>query len=337
LFVILSWVISIASAQVAYDPNSIPGWGRSQCDLFALSPYDIILDRLDSQTMPNNFRSPTFLKPAKHQTVDLKGFNSLRISGSGQFSEGQFKEMLAHLKRTHKVEPEHVIVIDLREEPHAYINGHAVTWYYGPLSYQQGKIPESVMQEEQSRLTQLKAHEHAMIYTILKHEDGMPLNKKPRHEKIQTLKEEAEMVKQLGARYIRLPVTDHFHPENQDVDQFLEIMQTLKPTDWLHFKCRGGKGRTTTFMAMYDMIKNPGLKKEDFLKRQTLIDGIDLTYIPKGKKLWKQKLGRDRIQFLATFYDYVHAVDGYGKMRWTDWVLKHIPDAYHTFQVNCSD
>lgn len=315
---------TIAHGQVAYDPHSIPGWGRNQpCDSFVLSPYDIILDTINGDVMPNQFRSPTFLKPSSVQTVNLKGFNTLRVSGSGQYSQGQLKQMITHLKRAHQVNPENLLIVDLREEPHGFINGHAITWYYGPLSYQYGKTQEQVLQDEHRRVDLVSHQPNVMIYTIKKHRDGMPSNKTPRIEKVEEVKNEEQLVAQLGAKYIRIPVTDHFRPEDKDVDQFLEVIAQLKPNDWVHFKCRGGRGRTTTFMAMYDMIKNPDMKKEDVTARQTFLDGTDLKRATTVQHYWKRKLNNDRIHFIDIFYDYVHALDGYGKMKWSAWVLKH--------------
>ncbi len=319
--------------QVAYDPHSIPGWGRgSACETFALSPYDIVLDALNGDVMPNQFRSPTFVKPSQNQTINLKGFSSLRMSGSGQYSQGQLKQMFSHLKRYHQVNPENIIVVDLREEPHGFINGHAVTWYYGPLSYQFGKHPDEVLQDERRRVKLTRGQPYAMINTIKKHKDGMPANKAPHLEKIEEVKSEEEVITELGARYVRLPVTDHFRPEDKDVDQFLELVASLKPNDWLHLKCRGGRGRTTTFMAIYDMIKNPDMKKEDVAARQTFLDGTDLKRATKAQHYWKKKLNKDRIHFIEIFYDYIHASDGYGKMKWSDWVVKH--DLDHSEELN---
>jgi protein-tyrosine phosphatase len=316
--------ITVVQGQVAYDPHSIPGWGRGQaCDTFVLSPYDIVLDSLNSDVMPNQFRSPTFIKPSTTQAVNLTGFNALRMSGSGQYAKGQLKQMFIHLKRSHNVNPENIIVVDLREEPHGYINGHAITWYYGPLSYQYGKTPNQVLADERQRVTFVKSEPYATIYTIKKHRDGMPFNKTPRLEKVEDVQNEEQAVTELGARYVRLPVTDHFRPEDKDVDQFLELIAQLKSNDWLHLKCRGGRGRTTTFMAIYDMIKNPNIKKEDVVGRQTFLGGTDLKRVTKAQHYWKKKLNYDRVHFIDTFYDYVHAKDGYGKMKWSDWVTKH--------------
>lgn len=42
-------------------------------------------------------------------------------------------------------------------------------------------------------------------------------------------------------------------PEN--IDEFIKLYKSLPKDAWLHFHCEAGKGRTTTFLAMYDMMK----------------------------------------------------------------------------------
>ena len=332
---ITAWLIGIVAnpenAQVAYNPNSIPGWSRTgvdygDSDVFVFSPYDIILDAANTQTLPNNFRTPAFLKPAKANQVDISGFNALRVSGSGQFSESQFEYLIRHLSKAHKVNLKDIIIVDLREEPHGFINGDAVTWYYGPLSYQQFKSPGAVLESEHQRLDLLSTQEFVIINSQSKHSDGMIDSKKPQVIRRINHYNEEQLAKKLGVGYVRIPVTDHFMPEPQDVDLFLKFYQTVGDKKWLHFKCRGGKGRTTTFMTLVDMLKNPKVTKADFFKRQTMIQGTDLTLVAGGTKSWKRLLSKSRLQFIGLFYDYLHAKDGYGHKSWSAWISQYPPD-----------
>src|SRR5262249_320118 len=49
------------------------------------------------------------------------------------------------------------------------------------------------------------------------------------------------------------PVTDHF-PPFQMLEPFITLFTQIDPAkDWVHFHCHGGDGRTTTFLALYDM------------------------------------------------------------------------------------
>lgn len=337
-FIFLFFIkITACFSQVAYDPHSIIGWNAMAFyDGYVLAPYDVILDVANNQSLPAKFRSPKFLKPAKEIKINLLGFNDLKISGSGQFSRDQLVELVKYLNKRHHLRLENIIIVDLREEGHGFINGDAVTFFYGPLTVQQNKLYNEVIVSDYRYLRSVKAHPYTICNIITKGEDRMPSNKLAKLIAVKTAYSEQELSKELGVGYVRLPVTDHFHPDNNDVDQFLEIFSRLKLSDWLHFKCRGGKGRTTTFMAMYDVLKNPQVSLEDIIKRQTLIHGIDLA---KGasqvKKMWKSKMAADRVSFLKNFYDYVHAKDGYGKKKWREWAAIHLPgqvdESYETY------
>jgi len=55
-------------------------------------------------------------------------------------------------------------------------------------------------------------------------------------------------------RYIRIPVTDHCRPSEEAVNRFVDLCKGLKPGDWVHCHCHGGDGRTTSFLALFDMV-----------------------------------------------------------------------------------
>ena len=258
--------VAFAQAQVGFDPSFISGWSRTiPYGQYVLSPYDIILDALNVQTLPKHFRSPTFVKPSLKQKVDITGFNTLRISGSGQFSRAQFLELLSHMKKRHHVMPKDLYLVDLREEPHFLVNDDAVTVHYGPLTHQKGKSPEEVINSELIRIRQVKAFPYFFMNQVIKFKDGMPGSKATKILALHSVESEKHFVESQGAHYLRIPVTDHYRPENKDIDAFLDFVNSVPASAWLHLKCRGGKGRTTTFMVLYDMIKNPHVKKSDFL------------------------------------------------------------------------
>ncbi|WP_032112453.1 hypothetical protein [Candidatus Paracaedibacter symbiosus] len=332
--------ITHSQAQVAYDPCYVLGWNAiPHRNNYMLAPYDIILDAANSQTLPAHFRSPRFLTltPARHNEVNFKGFYDLRMSGSGQFSENQLEELVKYLTKMHHIKPEKIIIVDLREEPHGFINGDAITFYYGPLTLHRNKSTATILDSDNQRINWLRSLSHVVIYKVTKGDDGMPSNKTPKLLTVKSALTEWELSTRLGIQYVRIPVTDHFMPDNNDVDQFLEFVEGLDSGTWLHFKCRGGKGRTTTFMAMYDMVKNPNLPKREFIKRQTLIYGVDLAKSVNkvGKQSWKWSLSVERIQFIDRFYTYLHSKDGYGIRKWSEWVRIHYPgvldEMYTTF------
>lgn len=324
-------------AQVSYDPGYVVSWrGDSRYSNSIMAPYDIILDTLNSDELPARFRTPHFAKSVDHNGVRLDGFYDLKISGSNQFSQGQLEAIVEYLIRHYHVKRENIAVVDLREEPHGLINGDAVTFYYGPLYTLKNKSPDEVLVSDRQRINQVRGMPYIILNKMPVSDTGMPRNKKPMIMPVKSAMTEQELATMVGVQYIRIPVTDHFRPDHNDVDQFLDFVEKLPPGAWLHFKCRGGRGRTTTFMLMYDMLKNPSLPKEEFAKRQVLIHGTDLSMIPiSGKKKWKWFLSRERFHFVERFYEYLHAADGYGYQKWSQWVVIHYPGmADETYQTD---
>lgn len=335
---LLSFFTGSVQAQVAYDPGYIWGWNSMpQYNSYVLAPYDIILDVPDNKILPNQFRTPRFLTPARKNEINLKGFNDLKMSGSGQFSQSQLQELIKYLTRRHKIKREKIIIVNLREEPHGFINGNSVTFYYGPLSYQHNQPVGVILATDQQRINWVHALPYVLINKIVKGDDRMPKTKTPKLFAVKSAMTEQQWSEKLGVRYVRIPVADHFIPDNNDVDQFIAFVEMLDPESWLHFKCRGGKGRTTTFMVMYDMLKNPGLPKEAFIKRQTLIHATDLAKPASQERMqsWKWALNHNRMRFINRFYNYLHHPNGYGKHKWSDWVRMYHPgvmdEVYQTF------
>lgn len=320
-------------AQVAYHPGSVVGWSDPQVDdLLGVAPYDIMIDALnipqDLVKIPKGFRTSFQFKAESPIKTNLKGLSTLRMSGAAQFSRNRGESLLRHLEKTFQVKRSHVYIVDLREEPHGHINNHAVTWYYGPLSVQKYKSPSQVLGSVQMRVDQVKAFQAVYLNTVIKNPDGMPFNKVPLIVPFTSAETERDLVSSLGANYVLFPVTDHFRPEDDSVDAFIEFVETIRNLPhyediWLHFKCRGGRGRTTTFMLIYDMMMNPEVSVPDLIQRQKMLGGVDLARLSTKKHFWKRRLDIGKMQFIQSLYDYFHAPDGYGVLRWSDWTRKH--------------
>jgi len=91
----------------------------------------------------------------------------------------------------------------------------------------------------------------------------------------------------------------------------------------LHFHCRGGDGRTTTFLAMHDIINNaPQVSVNDILIRQYLLGGINLDDTQPGDATsFKYPFAVERADFMRDFYTYVQDEKPGGfKKTWSTWV-----------------
>ena len=88
---------------------------------------------------------------------------------------------------------------------------------------------------------------------------------------------ESQLVTEADMQYKRFAVKDNSAPTPDIVDEFVEFIKN-KPDDiHLHFHCAAGKGRTTSFMVMYQAMKNnSNLTLEQLLSYQYNIGGVNL-------------------------------------------------------------
>ena len=79
----------------------------------------------------------------------------------------------------------------------------------------------------------------------------------------------------------------------------------MPPGGWAHFHCRAGKGRTTTFLVLYDMLRNAGrVSLKDIVDRQSVLAGDYDLLKPEGESGWKAAVFADRAAFVRAFYRY---------------------------------
>ncbi|WP_455796728.1 fused DSP-PTPase phosphatase/NAD kinase-like protein [Clostridium butyricum] len=75
---------------------------------------------------------------------------------------------------------------------------------------------------------------------------------------------------------MRIFATDEELPSVESIDSFITIIKNLKEDSWLHFHCKEGIGRTTTFMIFYDMMKNyNNVSANDITNRQIELADFD--------------------------------------------------------------
>lgn len=247
----------------------------------------LILNAANKQELPIGFR-----------------ITPLNASASPQFSEGGLRKILEKLNR------DNVIVVDLREEPHGYLNGNAVSW----LSYHnwanQGKGKVSIVENENERIHKLSSD----FFTIVFKDKQYPI---PYF--ISSMKTEEELAHDLNVGYYRLPITDHVKPSDKTVDEFIVFIKNLPEKSWLHFHCSAGKGRASTMLTMLDMMHRANeLTFNDFINRQVEFGGINLLTLTPGKD-WKYGYLRARAAFLEQFHHYCQEEAPQFKKSWSGW------------------
>jgi hypothetical protein len=94
---------------------------------------------------------------------------------------------------------------------------------------------------------------------------------------------ERDVVGATGASYVRISVTDHARPLDDEVDRFILAVRALPENAWAHFHCEAGRGRTTTFMVLYDILRNANrVSLEDIVRRQKIL-GYDYDVLQPSK------------------------------------------------------
>jgi len=226
-----------------------------------------------------------------------------------------------------------MIMVDLRQESHGFfqlaqpIQGEsaiAVGWFAERDWMNIGKSLVSVQVDENSRLAAAKQSRSVTVNEIKSvNQEGGICTMKPYPVEVIGWATEGQLVKTAGIDYRRFPTTDHVRPRDEEVDRFVDFETALKPGVWLHFHCRGGDGRTTTFLAMHDIIHNaPKVSVDDILMRQYLLGGVPLTQ-PGDSKSFKYPFAVERADFVQRFYDYVCAAKPGGfKLSWSAWVAQ---------------
>ena len=272
------------------------------------------LDEDPELAEPRNFRmsSDNWRVEPEDEPPTREGLDVLRASGSAQPTAAGFASLYATLAAAAPGAP--VYDIDLRQESHGFVDGMPVSWFEERNQANEGKTPEEVAADETARLSALVGEESTFApkeKNDKKRFDAVTVTP----EKVQTEKETAEAA---GFRYARFYVTDRAHPDTETVEAFLDFVESLPKDVWVHFHCHAGHGRTTTFLAMYDMIRNPDVSAEEIIERQYLIGGSDLTAMKKAE--WKNERIVRRLEMLRSFSRYIRAKHaGETTLRWSAW------------------
>ncbi len=273
----------------------------------------LVLDTKTNDQLPRNFRT---MHDKFDSSVSKAGLDRLHVSGSAAFSVSQLEKVKEHLKE------KKIIVVDLRQESHGYVNGESVSWYADANAANRDKTYEQILDDEKNKLAKILSLKNKSVLEVAdvkEKSEGVIRRSVPVAFTVQTAQSEEEVVRALGMDYKRFTVRDHTRPSDEQVDEYVKLIRDLTSDEWIHAHCRAGKGRTTTFIAIYDMMKNAktvGL--EDILKRQYDIGGSDL--MNGDGEAFKQKDSDERAAFIKKFYQYAKENNDGFKTLWSQWL-----------------
>jgi len=262
----------------------------------AHSPSKLIFDINEPSKLPKHFRS-------------IK--SNLTIAGGSQFTAEQLKEIVNVIGKP-------LIIVDLRQESHGFVNGIPISWYTNKDWVNVNLKDPQVISEEQSQLASLTGL--VVIDKVLRknnEDEIVQFNKIP--VKVNEVSSEQALVEKAGLQYQRFFITDHRAPNALEVNRFVKFVKSLPSNAHLYFHCHAGIGRTSTFMVMYDILRNAKTTSlSDILQRQVELGGKDLSVMVNSNS-YKYLYDLERYHFLQAFYQYARANQDNFVTSWSEW------------------
>ena len=269
-----------------------------------------------AKSLPRNFRTtddPLEVNTGQEIPADT-GLIDLRASGGGEFTADGLKLLLGRTRGP-------VTIFDLRQETHIFVNGLPISWFATHDWSNVGRTHDEIEADEAARVKSLKAGSKIVVHPGAGIKKPGVTSSAPENVTVEHASMEREVVEANRAAYVRLTVTDHARPLDEEVDRFISAIHTLPENGWAHFHCEAGRGRTTTFMVLYDMLRNAThVSLNDIARRQQLL-GYDYDVLrPADPGNWKAPYTDDRIAFIRAFYDYARANPGGRPQLWSEWL-----------------
>jgi Inositol hexakisphosphate len=268
-----------------------------------------------ARAWPRNVRTTDDpLKASDGKTPSTTGLIDLHASGSGEFTADNLRLLLTRMHGP-------VTIFDLRQETHIFVNGLPVSWFATRDWANVGRSQTEIEEAEGVWAQSLGLGSEIAV------RPGKPVKKGDADSAVvqQVIVKEAsierDLVSSAGTSYVRVAVTDHTRPLDDAVDRFIVAVRALPENAWAHFHCEAGLGRTTTFMVLYDMLRNATrVSLEDIARRQKLLSFDYDVLRPVGPGNWKAPYVEDRIAFARVFYDYARANPNGRPQLWSEWL-----------------
>lgn len=133
---------------------------------------------------------------------------------------------------------------------------------------------------------------------------------------------ESEMAKKHGFGYINIKIESKLVSVDENVDKFVDFVDSLPKDAWVHFHCRLGKGRTSIMLNLFDIMKNaPSVPLNDIVRRQYLLGSRDLfdTKVWLTNSTYSLKALTNRKKFVEDFYAFICQRKNGGIQKWSDW------------------
>lgn len=241
-------------------------------------------------------------------------------SGSHQLDVNGFRNVILD-----EIPWEKLLVVDLRQESHGFIvqgighMGQAVSWYADNDWSNVDLDLRDLHITEGNQINMLYRRGQARVFTVTTDlgDDRGQGRVTPIGYTDHTVTDAYDEVLAMGKlanmlnrriEYRRVPVTDHCAPSERALEYLVDLHRAFGRDWWVHFHCHGGDGRTTTFLALWDMLcwEGPLPPTRTFAERQCSLfayclypDIID--YCGELEDPWKRPLALERWNVIDQF------------------------------------
>jgi hypothetical protein len=278
-------------------------------------PDQLVIDLDSPRELPFNARTTSekfSTRPLPSgDPVPTDGLAALRISGSGQFCQNQFWALQETLTPDRQV-----TVIDLRAEPHGFLNNMAVSW--GPRNALPAE-PATTLERRWLAAAAATRRATATAFALDGYTNSAAWEPIDLRINVRETSTEEQFVRRVTWGYRRFHVTDFTTPPDAVIDDFITFIKSRDASTWLHLHCDTGLGRTTTFMTLVDMMANSGrASAAALIERQHRLGGSDLadTSDPNPTRAAGK---RARLEFLKNFYRYCRQSAPTFRQSWSSW------------------
>lgn len=266
-------------------------------------PEGSVMEVPADRVMPANWCTTADVNP---KTRGNAGLSWLNASGSAQFD----REQLYALQET--LREKRVAVIDLRQEPHTFLNAAAVSWG-PPAVVGTTRTADQVTAVERAWTEQLVARKFATVTRFApgRFADASAWEPLDLRLDIRDAATEARLIAEAHWGYFRIAAPDAVVPRDEDLDRFVEMVRGLDEDIWLHFHCDTGGNRTALFLTLYDMMRHyVRASRPEIIARQRRLTGFDLLAGPARA---------ERAAFLERFFSYCWQAGPLYRRSWSSW------------------
>lgn len=293
----------------------------------------MILKKMDTPTFNKlaseaNLKYPFIIQDTFHQDPDIKNWRvmpahngrQLWASASAAPNERSLRVIRERVCEATEGKAKKTVIVNLRQESHAYLNGHAINYTGRNNWINLGVSHEKAIMAEEEWLQSLKSMRQAVLHSDPRHLEKGQADSIHAID-IERVQSAGEFVIEAGLHYFRLTVADHRAPCATQVDRFLMFLDQLEEGTWLHFHCRGGAGRSSTFLVMHFMLHFANqLSFDEIIQLNSRVTpNYDLSRGSLQNTNYAE-FYKQRYEFLQRFYDFANARLNGCLQNWSQWV-----------------